>query len=659
MSNIPPHKASEADKDRVFAPCRARCPVHIDVPGYLSAVAEGRFTDALEIVMQRNPLPSVCGRVCLRPCEEGCRRCNLDEPVAIAALKRAAADHGAYPLPRPMGTRPERVAIIGSGPTGLTAAHDLAQLGMKVTLFEEKPKLGGMLRYGIPNYRLPDDALDRDIGHIVSLGVETITGVRVGRDLNLDELAQTFDAVLIAAGLQGSRSVPIDGAHLPQVMTALDFLERSASGEKLDLGERVVVVGGGNVAMDVARTAIRQHAQSVDVICLESRDEMPASEHEIEDATLEGANVHCSWGPHAVIGDENVCALDTVRCTSIFDSEKRFAPEFDESELRRFEADTIILAIGQSADVGDLGINLTHRGSPIVDPVTLRTSHEGIYAAGDVVTGPTRIIDAIAHGHRAAAAIFGALVDDWSLLRELDLENTVLGEIPPHMSEMLETRRRIQMETVPFYEAIKNWGEIEEGYTEYEAAREAQRCLGCTTGARLAQEKCASCLSCMRVCPHGAPGVHVGGYMYFDMEACHACGTCASACPGSAISIEGCSPDEMVLRVQRALASPTIDQTIAFVCGHTRNALETLDPNARIVTVSCLLRVDESTVLQAFRSGAGRVAFSECDTGTCRFPHALKLVAQRERSIVSALTQIGMGDSFRIVGPASDEEAPS
>lgn len=659
MSNTPPQRTSAADADRVFAPCRARCPIHIDVPGYLSAIAEGRFTDALEIIMQRNPLPSVCGRICLRPCEEGCRRCNLDEPVAVAALKRAAADHGAYPLPRPLGKRPERVAIIGSGPTGLTAAHDLAQLGMKVTLFEEKEQLGGMLRYGIPNYRLPDYALDRDIDHIISLGVETVTGTRVGKDVDLKDLSKAFDAVLIATGLQGSRSVPIEGVNLPQVTTALAFLEASASGEAVELGERVVVVGGGNVAMDVARTAIRQRADSVDVICLESREEMPASDHEIEDATLEGVNVHCSWGPQTVVGNECVRALEAVRCTSIFDSDKRFAPEFDESEIRRFEADTVILAIGQSADVGDLGINLTDRGAPIIDPVTLRTPHNSVYAAGDVVCGPTKVIDAIAQGHRAAAAIFGELVDDWSLLQGLDQENTVLGEIPPHMSDMLETRRRIQMETVPFYEAIKNWGEIEEGYTEYEAAREAQRCLGCTTGARIAQEKCASCLSCMRVCPHGAPGVHVGGYMYFDMEACHACGTCASACPGSAISIEGCSPDEMALRVQRALASPTIDQTLAFICGHTRDAFETLDPDARIVTVSCLLRVDESAVLQAFRSGAGRVAFSECDKDTCRFPHALKLVAQRERSIVSSLTQIGMGDSFRIVGPASDEEAPS
>jgi NADPH-dependent glutamate synthase beta subunit-like oxidoreductase len=288
---------------RVYPPCRSKCPVHIDVPGYVTAVAEGRFTDALGIVLERNPLPSVCGRVCLRPCEEGCRRCNLDDPLAIASLKRAAADFGVYPALEVSAKRAQKIAVIGAGPAGLTAAHDLAAFGFQVTLFEEKPKLGGMLRYGIPNYRLPDSALDRDIKYILGLGIEVRTGVRVGRDITVEELNDTYDGVIITVGLQGSRPLPLPGADLPRVLAALPFLEQAANGERVDLGQSVVVVGGGNVAMDVARTARRMGAKQVRVVCLESLAEMPAStprsrrpSSRASRSAARGARVRC-WAP--------------------------------------------------------------------------------------------------------------------------------------------------------------------------------------------------------------------------------------------------------------------------------------------------------------------------------------------------------------------------
>ena len=245
---------------RLYPPCRSKCPVHIDVPGYLSAIAEDRFTDALEIILERNPLPSVCGRVCLRPCEEGCRRCLLDEPVAIASSSARPPTSARTRCAIRARPRAESVAVVGGGPAGLTAAHDLAQRGFGVTIYEEKPRLGGMLRYGIPGYRLPDTALDNDIGYILSHGVKVETGMRVGRDITLDELLKCHDAVVVTAGLQASRALPIPGADLTRVLTALPFLEAARRGEELDLGKRVVVVGGGNVAMDVARTARRMGA---------------------------------------------------------------------------------------------------------------------------------------------------------------------------------------------------------------------------------------------------------------------------------------------------------------------------------------------------------------------------------------------------------------
>jgi NADPH-dependent glutamate synthase beta subunit-like oxidoreductase len=626
------------------------------VPAYLTAVAEGRFTDALEIVMERNPLPSVCGRACLRPCEEGCRRCHLDEPVAIAQLKRAAADFGAYPAAKVDRPRPESIAVVGSGPAGLTAAHDLAQRGFQVTIYEGKHRLGGMLRYGIPNYRLPDAALDKDINYILSLGVKVVLDTRVGTDVMLDALRERYDAVVVTAGLQGSRALPIPGTHHDNVLAALPFLEEAANGRKAAIGNSVVVIGGGNVAIDVARTARRMGAKAVRVICLENADEMPASKHEIEEARLEGVRVECSWGPREVLGEKNVCGLKAVRCTSVFDADKRFAPTFDEDTVEQFDADTVIFATGQSADVADLGVELTPRGAIACDPLTLKTSAERVYAAGDVVSGPSRIIDAISAGHRVAACVVRDLTGNAADLAALDEENATLGKVPEAMKSKLETRRRIQMEKLEFYEAVNSFAEIEYGYTEYEAAREAQRCLGCTTGARLAREKCAACLTCMRVCPHHAPAVKIGGYLYFDAEACHACGACASQCPAQAISLEGHSEEEMTARVARLLNNPGLDTTIEFDCGGAPFVARAVDGDVRSLKVTCLLRASERTVLEALRSGAHRVVFAGCVESTCRYPHARVLVQQRMDRIRNTLAEIGLADSFIVAGEAEEQD---
>lgn len=625
--------------------------MHIDVPGYLAAIGDGRFTEALEIVLERNPLPSVCGRACLRPCEEGCRRCLLDEPVAVAQLKRAAADFGVYPRRGAPRSRPESVAVVGSGPAGLTAAYDLASWGFDVTLIEEKPLLGGTMRYGIPNYRLPDYALDRDIDHVLSTGIQVWIGVRVGRDVTLEELAAANDAVILAAGLQGSHAIPVPGADGPNVLTALPFLEAVAAGERTGLGERVVVIGGGNVAMDVARTARRLGADDVRVVCLESRDEMPASEHEIHDAELEGITIHCSRGPRSISRDGGTCVLETVACKSVFDADGRFAPTFDESVISLLHADTVISAIGQCADVGDLNIALTPRGAPEVDPLTLKTPTDKVYATGDVVSGPTKIIDAIAAGHRVAASVYRDLSGDGEPLRLLDEETAVLGDVPDAMASKLEARGRVQMERLETFEAVGTFGEIEQGYTEYEAAREAQRCLSCTAGARLAREKCAACLTCMHVCPHGVPMLESGGYLHFDAEACHACGACASQCPAQAIALEGHSEEEMSRRVQRQLAGAGMGATMVFACSSAPMVPAAADSVAfRDLTVSCLLRVSERAVVEALRNGATRVVFAGCVEGTCRFPYARDLVGQRARRIEAMLEGIQMTGAFAMRG---------
>jgi formate dehydrogenase beta subunit len=577
--------------------------------------------------------------------------------VAIANLKRAAADFGAYPSPTPNARLGFSVGVVGGGPAGLTAAYDLAMAGFSVTIYDDKPKLGGMLRYGIPNYRLPDYALDRDIEYILELGIKVEAGVKIGTDITLAELRERHDAIVVTVGLQGSRALPIPGSGEPQVLAALDFLEGAARGNRPEIGKRVVVVGGGNVAMDVARTALRLGADQVDTVCLENSDEMPASKQEVEEATQEGVRVHCSWGPVEVAVEEGgVCGLDAKRCLSVFDEEHRFAPTFDESETNRFEADTIIFATGQSAEVADLGLELTPRGGIMVDPDTLLASEPGVYAAGDVVKGPTRVIDAIAEGHRVAAMVLRDLVNDPSMLELLDEEADALGSVPDSMKSKLEAKRRIRMEKLEFYEAVDDFSEIEQGYTEYEAAREAQRCLGCTTGARLAREKCASCLTCMRVCPFNAPGVKVGGFLYFDADVCHACGACASQCPAQAISLEGHSDEEMVRRVERLLEGAGEDTTLVFGCGCTPNLPAMPGKDVRTLTATCLLRVSEATALKALQMGADHVALAGCVAATCRFPHARILVDRRIRALEDTLTQLGLQDRLIVSRESAEED---
>jgi len=418
-----------------------------------------------------------------------------------------------------------------------------------------------------------------------------------------------------------------------------------------------MVVGGGNVAMDVARTARRMGAEEVNVVCLESEAEMPASEEEVADAREEGVKLHCSWGPVEVaVAEENVCGLDVKRCVSVFDVDKRFSPVFDEDEVHRFGADTVIFATGQFADVRDIGVELTPRGGVIVDAESCLTSAPGVYAAGDVVTGPSRVVDAIAAGHRAAMCIVRDLTNDSRPLANLVEESAVLGQVPQSMKSKLETRKRVQMEKLEFYEAVKTFDEIEAGYTEYEAAREAQRCLGCTTGARLTREKCASCLTCLRVCPHGAPGVKIGGFLYFDAETCHACGACVSQCPAQAISLEGHSDQEMMQRVERILYEPSGDTTLAFACGCTPNLPQIPGNDVRTLTVTCLLRVAETTAFKALQSGASRIAFVGCVEANCRYPHARSLVAARTDKIAGTLHQLGLDKALIVPRESREEE---
>ncbi len=479
------------------APCRAACPAGVNAQGYVALIAAGKFKEAYELVRERCPLPSACGRVCQHPCEDGCNRGDVDQAVSIRDLKRFAADYvdqnpDQYPpvqrtAPK-MGTH---VAVIGGGPAGLTAAYDLTLMGYGVTVFEAQPHLGGMLRYGIPSYRLPKDVLDREIQYILDLGVEAKTDTRVSDPSTL--LSSGFGAVFAAPGAWVSRKLGIDGEEAPGIWAGLDFLRRVNSGEAPAIGPNVLVIGGGDVAMDAARCARRlPGVSSVHVACLESRAEMPAHSWEAAEALEEGVIFHNSLGPTRVeTSGDKVTGVSFRACTRVFDEAKRFAPQFDDSQTTVLSADTVIVTIGQGIDAAGLGVDTGPGGRIVADNDTLATSVPGLFAGGDAVLGPAAMVDAMAQGHKAAVAI------------DAYLRGAKMPTTPPAPTETAKNpqpeaprQERVKMPQAAPTGRVGGFIEIDLGYSAEQAIAEAKRCLSCGL--------CSECMQCVKACTAGA-----------------------------------------------------------------------------------------------------------------------------------------------------------
>lgn len=446
-------------------PCQVACPLHTAAGSYVQAIQAGNYEEAYRIAREPNPFVYTCGRICDHPCERSCRRGRIDEPVAICALKRVATDHHNLGLGHgcgsPAAPRASRVAVVGAGPAGLACAHDLALRGYTVRVFDAAPVAGGMLHLGLPGYRLSRDVLQLEIDAILNMGVELHLNTRVGGDVTLSDLLARHAAVFIAVGCTRGRGLSIEGAQLDGVLNGVDFLLNINLGYRVELGKRVVVVGGGNVAMDVARSvrrrgldvetlpdeelraalreahsvlarvatiadnpvseerslivdvarlARRRGAKEVHLVCLESRAEMPAHTWEVEEAIREGVEIHASLGPKRILGLEGrVVGLETLACTAVFDADRRFNPQFRAGSESVIPADTVILAIGQETDLNVVGpeddVEITRRGTIAVDPGTLAASRPGVYAGGDAAFGPRNVVAAIADGRRAAASI--------------------------------------------------------------------------------------------------------------------------------------------------------------------------------------------------------------------------------------------------------------
>jgi formate dehydrogenase beta subunit len=652
---------------RKMVKCQEACPVYTDARGYVTATARGELDLGYNIAHDPNPLSTICGRICGAPCEIACRRGAVGpdrEPVAIRPIKRTLTERygpeaslrlpgseneplremkgerpgslsGASPRPQnlPGQGAPElysrvrwsrqtlqdlaatpgrvrgKVAVVGAGPASLTIAHDLTLLGYQVTIYEAGPKAGGMMRYGVPIYRIDQEAMDTEIESILEMGVEIRFNTPVGKEISLSNLRQTYDAVFLGIGLMEGRKIDIPGKDLDGVITAVDLLLNYNLGYKVNLGKRVIVVGGGDVAMDaartalrlgqasanqqevlaetaarneeesetvktaldVARTALRMGVADVQMIALESWDELPASKFEIEEALEEGIVLHPRLGPKSILGtDGKVCGLEVIEVASVFDAEGRFNPRFRPDTERVLECDTLILAVGQRANLEVLGgaedIEVSPRGLVQVDPRTYETSAPGVFAGGDVAFGPRLIISAVRDGHIAALGI-----DQYIQGRQL--KTSVVTEwthLPDHgMFEDWTKKPRSKPASLPI-ERRTGISVIELGYTPEQAAEQGSRCLECSVNTIFDGSKCILCNGCVDVCPWdclkivridqlsgdeilndalqmqlGAPTsgwkaeqVPSAAAMIKDDEACTRCALCAQRCPTGAITME-------------------------------------------------------------------------------------------------------------------------
>ena len=474
-----------------LGPCTQTCPAGVDVQGYIALIAMGKYREAVRLIKEKNPLPLVCGRVCVRECEAACRRNRVDNPVGIDYLKRYASDIDIEDpwMPELPPKNGKRVAVVGGGPAGLTCAYFLTTKGYSVTIFERSPHLGGMLRYGIPEYRLPKGMLDREINWIINLGVEVRINTKLGQDFTLQELKDQYDAVFLALGAQKAKGMGLAGEDkVKGIIGGVEFLRQIQLMEQPDInGKEAVVVGGGNTAIDAARSALRLGAKKVTILYRRTKKEMPANEMEIEAAIEEGIEITYLSAPIAIV--ENNGHIEALTCIKMElgkpDASGRRSPVPIAGSEYTLRCDFVISAIGQDVDLGaiksDGQLKTTRYHTIIADDRTLETSIPGVFAGGDVVTGPDVAINAIAHGGRAAEAID-------SFIKKGKPETTSIGFISRKDdfgeisdSEFIHVQKiaRERMREVPVPERIKTFNEVELGFTEEQALTEATRCLEC------------------------------------------------------------------------------------------------------------------------------------------------------------------------------------
>ena len=508
--------------DTGTAPCKTACPAHIGIQGYLQLAKEGRYEDALALIKKDNPLPAVCGHVCNRRCEDACTRGTIDEAVAIDEVKRFIAERDLNAetrfipkktIPSLKGGFEEKIAIIGAGPAGLSCAYFLALTGYKPTIFEKNAEPGGMLRYGIPSYKLEKDLLAAEIDVIRQLGVEIRCGVEVGKDITIEELKeQGYKGFYAAIGCQRGRKPGISGENAEGAYTAVDFLRKADAKESFALEGDVVVVGGGNVAIDAARISSRCTDAKISMFCLEAREKMPASNEEIEEALEEGIELNCGWGPKEVLEEDgHVSGVVFKKCTRVFDAQGRFSPEYDENDTVTVPCRHVIFSVGQAIDWGhmldNLHVELRPNGSALANKLTYQTSEPDIFVGGDVYTGPKFAIDAIAAGREGAVSLHRYVHEHCTLTIGRNRRDFIELDKTNIKVEAYDSSSRQIPPKADVKEQAKTFRDLSQSLTEEQVKKETSRCLSC--GASVVDpNKCIGCGVCTTKCMFDAIHLH-------------------------------------------------------------------------------------------------------------------------------------------------------
>ncbi len=656
MDNYQASRMREASYGHsLIPPCQVACPLHMEIGEYVDLVAQGKVLEALQVIRDGNPFPSICAYVCTHPCEDACRRSQVDKPIAIRALKRFAVEFGGDRMIQLEAetTQSEKVAVVGSGPAGLACAYYLRKLGYPVTIFEAYSELGGMLRVGIPQYRLPREVVDTEVQRLIHMGVEIKANTRV---ISLDLLFDIgYKAVFITVGAHQSLRMGIEGEESPGVIDGATFLREVNLGLKPSLGEEVAVVGGGNVAMDAARAAVRLGASKVSILYRRSRAEMPAGPDEIEQALEEGVETMFLMAPTKMKRENGRLG---VTCTRMELGEpdaggRRRPVPIEDSEFN-MEFDTLITAIGQAPQISEDFRLRIGKGSTIqVDPVTLTTNRAGVFAGGDAVTGPATVTQALASGRQAAFRIDDYLRHRYPLV-DKEAEETLSGELSPETIEMIRKTERLEPPILPPEARAKEFKAVELIYNWEAAVDEARRCLRCGMGAEiLFQDKCATCLTCLRVCPYHVPYLDEGGTIQIPADQCQACGICVAECPARAIVLR--KPydrrhidEELEHALKSAAESKSKPLIIGFCCQYGlfgTGALASLWRGGKagiwIVPVLCVAKLEGEHILRAFEMGAEGVFIAGCGE-QCSRENTAFWVLQRVERIRRALSQIGL-----------------
>ena len=494
-----------------LAPCRKACPLGVNCQGYVQLIAREKEDEAVALLRETLPFPGILGRTCTHPCEENCHHKKMDgEAVSIRGLKRYLADHcdgKEAALPKMAMDSGKNIAVVGSGPAGMMAAYDLRVQGHKVSVFDAEKEPGGMLRWGIPEFRLPTTSLEKEFEMLKDMGIEFHCSVAIGNDKTMDQLKKEFQAVIVATGCPEHGKLNVKGEYLPGIYHGLPFLKDARSGKQLELGKKVVVIGGGNVAVDAAQTALRMGAQSVTMVCLESENEVPAIRQDLNTAKSEGIELTCSWGsPNFLFIEDKLDSVEFMRCTSVFDSCGNFSPAFDSCELKSMDADSVIVAIGQTADTSFLEtFGMSSDSLAQIDPLTLQTPDEMVFMAGDVVTGPSTIIDAMAKG-RCAAESAHRFVKGEHLKYGRAYEGPIETQFEIATLRGSESKRN----NLPAHlcQGKGDFKELASSFDQESARKEAQRCYSC--GDPFGKFRtCWFCLPCEVECPNDALYVEI------------------------------------------------------------------------------------------------------------------------------------------------------